>query len=416
MRLKVLQFGELIGWLESTADRGVIFRYDESALSRPETRPLSASLPLRGREYPQSQAVPFFAGLLPDGELRRRIADYLHISETSTLRLLEALGGECAGTVSLVRDDPESEGIESEVGKPWYEEIPHEELEAMIREADRRPLLLPSGDARLSLAGAQEKIPLLLKEGRWYRPRGGAPSSHILKPGSSAYPDIVSNEFASMRLAAELGLTVAQVDMIQLGRPVLVVRRYDRTESQNGSIARIHQEDMCQALGIMPDGKYEADGGPGFADIARLVRTLCVDPLADLEALIDNAIFNVLLGNCDAHGKNLSILYRESGAGLAPFYDLVATTVWPELSTRLSMRFGTEYKLEKLRSDDLDAFAKEIGVKPALVLSHARKLAEAAEAAWRAIRELIPLANAQDLIDRMEKGWDSRANRLGFKE
>jgi serine/threonine-protein kinase HipA len=414
VKLKVLQFGGLVGWLESTADRGVVYRYDEAVIRRPGARALSASLPLREAEYSQSKALPFFAGLLPDGELRRRIADYLHVSESSTLRLLDALGGECAGTVSLVREAEDPDEEMTEEAKPGYEELLPESLEAMIRDLERRPLMAPTGGSRLSLAGAQDKIPLLWKDGRWYRPRGGAPSSHILKPGSPYFPELVQNEFACLRLAAALGLPTVSAEIVQLGRPVLVVRRYDRIASADGRIARVHQEDSCQALGIMPDRKYQADGGPGFADVSRLVRGLCSNPLAGLEALIDIAIFNALIGNCDAHGKNFSLLYGEEGTSLAPFYDLVSTTSWPELSTKLSMRFGKEYRLDELGSRELDAFAKELGVKPGLAHERARALAAVAGPAWRAVCELPELADAQGLLDRMEAGWDGRAARLGL--
>ncbi|MDP3177945.1 MAG: type II toxin-antitoxin system HipA family toxin [Spirochaetaceae bacterium] len=370
----------------------MVFRYDKDALRRPGARALSASLPLREAEYTQAKAMPFFAGLLPDGELKRRIADFLHVSETSTLRLLEALGGECAGTVSLIPDAADEERGMAEEARPSYEEISPEALEAMIRDADRRPLLAPSGDARLSLAGAQEKLPLLLKDRRWYLPRGGAPSSHILKPGSPLFPEIV-----------------------QLGRPVLVVRRYDRRSSPDGQIERIHQEDFCQALGIMPDMKYQADGGPGFADIAKLVRGLCSNPLDDLGSFIDIAIFNLLIGNCDAHGKNFSLRYEGPRISFSPFYDLVSTTAWPELSTKLSMRFGKEYRLENLSSDDLGSFAVDIEVKPELVRDRAISLAISGALHWNALRELPELECAQGFLDRMQGGWDGRAARLGLK-
>jgi serine/threonine-protein kinase HipA len=419
VKLKVLQFGDPVGWLESTADRGVVFRYDEGYLRRPGARSLSASLPLREAEYSQAKAMPFFAGLLPDGELRRRIADFLHVSETSTLRLLDALGGECAGTVSLVReaggaDDESADDESADIIEPGYQELSLEALESMIRDADRRPLLAPSGGARLSLAGAQEKLPLLQKDGRWYRPRGGAPSSHILKPGASAFQEIVQNEFACLRLASALRIPAASAQIALLGRRVLVVQRYDRVALPDGHIERIHQEDFCQALGIMPDRKYQADGGPGFAEIARLIRSQCSNPLVDLGALIDIAIFNLLIGNCDAHGKNFSLLYEYPRISLAPFYDLVSTAAWPELSTKLSMRFGKEYRLENLGPEDLGAFAKDLGVKPALVRDRSRSLAHAGASHWKALRESPELEGVGDLLDRMQRGWEGRAARLGI--
>jgi serine/threonine-protein kinase HipA len=409
MKLAVRQFGELVGWLESTADRGIVFRYAEEYLERPGARSLSFSLPLGARTFSQAQAMPFFAGLLPDGETRRRIAEYLHVSEASTLRLLEALGGECAGTVSL--EPEEGEGVAaSEV--EGYEELGPVELSRMMLEAERIPLLVPRGGARLSLAGAQEKIPLLRRGKAWYRPIGGAPSSHLLKPASILFPDIVAVEFASMRLAAALGIPVPEVELAEIGRPVLIVERYDRVAAANGEILRLRQEDSCQALGIMPDKKYQADGGPGFADLARLVKRSCTAPLEDIGYLIDIALFNFLLGNCDAHGKNFSLLHRGDRIGLAPFYDLVATTAWPELDTRLSMRLGDEYRLDGIIASDMDGLARDLGVKPSLIRERASVLAASAPGAWDIVRALPELLSEAELLNRMRAGLDERAERM----
>jgi len=411
VRLAVRQFGESIGFLESTADRGVVFRYDDAFLARPGARPLSLSLPLRKSEYSQAAAMPFFSGLLPDGDLRRRIADWLHVSETSAMRLLEALGGECAGTVSLLQEE---EGGRSPVPE-GYAPFASEELETIIREAERLPLLAPMGGVRLSLAGAQEKIPLLERDGEWFKPVGGAPSSHILKPASSTFPDIVVNEFVCMRLALALGLSVPGVRIKMYGKPVLVEERFDRIREQGGRVSRLHQEDFCQALGIMPDRKYQADGGPGFKDISSLIRKACTNPMVDIANLVDIALFNVLVGNCDAHGKNFSILYRNGNTGLAPFYDLVATTVWPELDTKLSMKFGTEYKLDRISAEAVDAFARDAGVKPGFARDRLEHFIKKGEAAWQSIAELPELREGDALLGRMREGWYGRARKLGVR-
>jgi len=410
VRLEVRQFGELVGWLESTADRGVIFKYDHEYVQRPEARPLSFSLPLRETPFPQAQALPFFAGLLPDGDLRRRIADRLHVSESSTLRLLEALGGECAGTVSLLQVDPEETTSETDTER--YEEISEEQLATMIHDMERLPLLISGGGSRLSLAGAQEKIPLFKRNSRWYRPLGGAPSSHILKPASPAFHDIVANEYICLRLAETLGLPVPKAEIVDVGRPVLILERFDRVRAADGGIARLHQEDFCQALGIMPDRKYQADGGPGFADLVRVIRRACTAPIIDIELLVGIALFNLLVGNCDAHGKNFSLLHRENRKGLSPFYDLVSTTMWPELDTKLSMRFGKEYRLEKIERSDLDAFAADLGVKVVLVMERLSLFIDTAPVAWESVFSLKELEPHHNLIQRMRDDWEKRAARL----
>ena len=409
MRLRVEQFGALVGWLESTADRGVVFRYDAAYCDRPGATPLSLSLPLREKEFSQAAAMPFFAGLLPDGDLRRRIADWLHVSESSSLRLLDALGGECAGTVSLINDKDEGD---ADRAAPGYEEITDEAFAGMIRDAERIPLLTPRNGARLSLAGAQDKLPLLRRDGRWYRPLGGAPSSHILKPASAAFPGIVANEYACLKLAEALGLPVPKAEIAGIGRPVLILERFDRIEEGEGRLARLQQEDSCQALGIMPDRKYQADGGPGFTDIAALIRRACSAPLADMEGLVGIALFNLMAGNCDAHGKNFSLLRRGGRLGLAPFYDLVATTFWPELDTKLSMRVGREYRLEMIGQADLDDFAADLGVKPLVVRERRDAMIKAAIAGWDTVVALPELAGERELLSRIRAGWEQRARRL----
>ncbi|PKL76424.1 MAG: hypothetical protein CVV27_10325 [Candidatus Melainabacteria bacterium HGW-Melainabacteria-1] len=159
---------------------------------------------------------------------------------------------------------------------------------------------------------------------------------------------------------------------------MLILERFDRARAADGGIARLHQEDFCQALGIMPDRKYQADGGPGFTDLVRVIRRACTAPIIDIELLVGIALFNLLVGNCDAHGKNFSLLHRENRNGLSPFYDLVSTTMWPELDTKLSMRFGKEYRLDKNERADLAVFAADLGVKAILVTQRLDSLIEAA--------------------------------------
>lgn len=165
---------------------------------------------------------------------------------------------------------------------------------------------------------------------------------------ASAFRDIVANEYACLRLASEFGLPVPVAGIAEIGRPVLVIERYDRVRLPDGAISRLYQEDSCQALGVMPERKYQSDGGPGFSDPFRLIRGACTAPIHDLELLVGIALFNLLVGDCDAHGKNFSLLHREDTIGLAPFYDLVSTTCWPELDTKLSMRIGKEYGLHRV--------------------------------------------------------------------
>lgn len=355
--------------------------------------------------------MPFFSGLLPDGELRRRIANALHVSETSSLRLLEALGGECAGTVHL-RPEPADADQSAPEDEHGYVALPLPELERMIGESERLPLLVHRRRVRLSLAGAQDKIPLLRRDGEWYLPTGSAPTTHILKPASVAFPGIVHNEYAVMRLAGFLSRSVPEVELARIGKPVLIVRRYDRRHGDDGTLERIHQEDFCQALGIMPDRKYQSDGGPGFKEMASLIREACSTPLDDLERLVDAALYAVLVGNCDAHGKNYSILYADGSVGLAPLYDLVSTAFWPDLDTALSMRFGMTHRLPDLGPDDLAGFAKDLNVAPRAVQRRLDRLREIAPDAWDRLLGLPELSSETSIMESIRAGWEERMRWL----
>ena len=416
MRLIVKQFGRRIGQLESTPDRGIVFAYDSSYAASAGASPLSLSLPLRVGDYSQAAAMPFFAGLLPDGDLRLRIAGYLHISETSTLKLLDALGGECAGTISIERDAEagDNNGQSASPGDAatgGYTEMSADELSAAILGSERRPLLVSNGATRLSLAGAQDKLPLFRRDGGWFRSLGGYPTTHILKPATIGFPDIVANEFFCMRLAESLGLGVPKVEMVFLGRPVLVVERYDRRAVEDG-VERVHQEDFCQAAGIMPDKKYQSDGGPGFGDLSRIIRSTCAKPVHDIERLIRGSLFNVLVGNCDAHGKNFSILYGDTGPALAPFYDLLSTTIYAGLERKLSMKIGNEYRIDKIGPTDLAAFATDLGVRPRLVVNELERLVAEAQTMWDTAAGLQELEPYEDTIKKLRAGWMQRAMRL----
>ena len=201
-------------------------------------------------------------------------------------------------------------------------------------------------EVRLSLAGVQDKLPLVeLADGRFAHPVRGQPSTLIAKPGKEAFEDIVANEAFCLAVATELGLPVAGFRVLQVGgRALLIVERYDRTIDANGRIARLHQEDVCQASGINPAFKYEHAGGPSLASVAALLSDHSFQPGIDRREFFRLAAVNALLGNCDAHGKNLSLLHTEIGVSLAPAYDLVSTEVYVH-TDRLGMRLGATERL-----------------------------------------------------------------------
>ena len=163
------------------------------------------------------------------------------------------------------------------------------------------------------------------------------------------YPASTENEALVMLLAKSIELDVADVEpMSVLGRTFLLVNRYDRIISKNSIAKRLHQEDFCQALGIAPENKYASEGGPGFSNCFKLIRNQSITPVSDIKKFLDAIIFNVIVGNADAHGKNFSLLYGKKGPYLAPLYDLLSTAAYPQLTSNFAMRIGKRRTLNEL--------------------------------------------------------------------
>jgi len=365
MKLNVFFGNKKAGSLESTENRGVIFVYDENYLNDKNSVPLSASLPLQREEFSQKQCIPFFSGLLPEEDSRKKIADYLHISETSTLKLLEALGGECAGLISiLTEDDSFSKETSYKLDSNNYELLDDNRLSEFIEKMNTRPLIKADDKLRLSLAGAQEKLALAKINGEWYLPLNGAPSSHILKPArTGSLSSLAQNEYICMKLAKNFGLPVPDVDLLKIAeKDIFVVERYDRIKEAD-SIQRLHQEDFCQALGIMSTSKYQNDGGPGIADIFNTILKVCTVPALESQKFLRYVLFNYLMGNCDSHGKNYSLLYKNNRVELSPLYDVVSTIIYPGLTEKLSMKIGKHYEIQKVTQEDFSLLAESLNIK-----------------------------------------------------
>lgn len=382
--LDVWCFGARAGRLTDAPD-GLTFRYAEAWLEagRP---PLSQALPLTGAFG--SQAVhAFFGGLLPEGEPRVLLARQLGVSASNDFGLLAELGGDTAGAVSITGpgEPPPSPGGDV----TWLDDA------ALAREIDelpRRPMHADDdGEYRLSLAGAQDKLPVVVgPDGRIGLTRGGTPSTHILKTPISRLADTVFNEAFCLVFGRHLGVETVHAEPRRvLGRECLLVKRYDRAEDGD-TTRRLHQEDFCQALGIPSSRKYQAEGGPGFADLFGMVRAAVAVPARDAIRLLDQIVLSFLVGNHDAHGKNFSLLYDpgSSRATLAPGYDVLSTIVYrgvQPMSRRMAMSIGGENRAEYVRARHLDALLGEAGLAVAAgrrrVADLARRAPAAAESA-----------------------------------
>lgn len=365
MKLNVFFGNKKAGSLESTENRGVIFVYDEKYLNDKTSVPLSASLPLQREEFSQKQCIPFFSGLLPEEDSRKKIADYLHISETSTLKLLEALGGECAGLISILSEDNLfSKETSYKLDSKNYEPLDDNRLSEFIEKMNTRPLIKADDKLRLSLAGAQEKLALAKINEEWYLPLNGSPSTHILKPTrTGSLSSLAQNEYICMKLAKSFGLPVPDVDLLKIAeKEIFVVERYDRIKEAD-SIQRLHQEDFCQALGIMSTSKYQNDGGPGIADIFNTILKVCTVPALESQKFLRYVLFNYVIGNCDSHGKNYSMLYKNNRVELSPLYDVVSTIIYSGLTNKLSMKIGKHYEIQKVTQEDFSLLAESLNIK-----------------------------------------------------
>jgi serine/threonine-protein kinase HipA len=378
--LDVYLHRELIGHLIQNDGGQMVFDYAESWLEKSGATPLSHSLPLRRKRFTRKECRGYFAGVLPEESKRAIIARNLGISERNDYAMLERIGGECAGAVTFV---PAGEPMPTR--DDHYRALSSTELAGILRELPRRPLLAGETGIRLSLAGAQDKIAVRVEGESVSLPLGGAPSTHILKPAVERFAGVVFNEAYCMRLAAAADLSVAKTEVGRVEDvEYLLVERYDRTHrrtTEGATLERLHQEDFCQALGIVSENKYQKEGGPSLKQCFALLREVSSAPVLDLARLLDAVIFNFLVGNNDAHGKNFSLLYRGAGTTLvetrlAPLYDLVSTRYYPELTRELAMKIGGEYSSDKVSKTNFEQLAEDAGLAKPLVRRRIPELAE----------------------------------------
>ena len=378
-RLVVYLNGVRVGLLSD--DQEPAFAYDEDWLATGPDHPLSRQLPLHTGPFAGRPVRAFFSGLLPEAEPRDRIAAILGVSAGNDFAMLERIGGDCAGAVSLLPEDRPVPALRTGDLR-WLDEAA---LASIVERLPQQPLMAGEVGLRLSLAGAQIKLPVVLAEDgapsevRIALPSDGTPSTHILKPEPARFPGLVSNELWCMDLARAIGLRVAECHRRIIGKtPCLIVKRYDRATSADGRVQRLHQEDFCQALGFPASRKYQQEGGPSLKDCFGLIREWSSVPVIDIRDFLDGVIFAALTGNADAHSKNFSFLYSGKERRLAPLYDQVCTLAWPELSQYLSMKIGTATALAEVSPE------------------HFQQLAKSARLSWPMVRERLT-----DMADRV---------------
>ena len=311
--------------------------YADAWVSSADSFPVSLAMPIQPEPYEGDQVLPWLMNLLPEGEPLRAMTRALGAAPEDALGLIAQTGNDLAGALSIAPQQPR--------GESGYRTIPDgDALERIIEEMPARPFLVGEDGVSMSLAGAQEKLPVAIIDGQIAVPINGAPSTHILKPDNPRLPGSVQNEALCIVLARRVGFSVAPVTPGVAGeRSYLLVERYDRTGTGN-NVRRLHQEDFCQALGRPPAAKYEFNGtgtrGPSIADMFAVVRQHMT--ARDITRLLDAVIFNIAIGNVDSHAKNYSILLGPGAPQLAPLYDLMSGLAWTNITQHHAQAIGEQ--------------------------------------------------------------------------
>lgn len=372
-RLHVHYQGRKVGSITQATSPYMCFQYDESWISSVQKFPISISLPLDG-SFTDAASHYYFSNLLPEGNVREQICKLLKISSNNDFELLKALGGDCAGALTI------TEFEQPDIGEslPRYKAVTKSQLSKWSQGLPPAFAgLAGSGEIRLSLAGAQDKLPVYFDGGEIFVPLDGTPSTHILKFASAHYSHLPENETFITLLAKEIALHVADVRLYRSGTTTSsLITRYDRYW-ESGKWFRLHQEDFCQALGINAPRKYEKEGGPSLKQCVEIIRQHSSFPLIDLQQILRWFLFNLLVGNADGHGKNISLLHNRDGTtSLAPFYDLVSTRTYKNLARQMAMQIGGVWDPDLVGPKQLEAVGADLSFRPKLVIEQARELSE----------------------------------------
>lgn len=408
-RLNVFLRGVHAGVLDwDSATASMVFSYAPEYLVRDSADALSLSLPLQSEPFNAYETRVFFENLLPPEVVRRKLEKVLQHDYRNVFAFLKELGGDCAGAISLYPD-----GVDPSTAEDRVLELSDEAANDILDALRENPLLQGRIEGyRISVAGAQAKLVARVSDGYVALPLFGSPSTHIVKPPLSVCAGSVENECFCQRLAAKVGLRAAKADILRLDdRRYYVTERYDRAWA-NGRIVRLLQEDFCQALGVEAEAKYQEDGGPSIARCFCLLRDSGFG-FADLDRFLRLCIFNFLIGNADAHGKNFSILTTGDGRLLAPAYDEMSTAVYPNVANRLAMSIGGAREFADVTRESFAAIAAKCEVNPKLLLSDIDDLSERIGPAADELKaELSDAGNAASIYDDIIAGICRRRRQL----
>ena len=403
IRLRVWANARPMGWFGHAAGE-FFFEYDPQWLAQPGGYVLAPQFALGNTRFTGALVRSFFENLLPEGTALEDVVAALALRDPSTFELLGQLGKELPGVLSLLPEDAVP------ALQQQYRALPYEQLSARIR--SRSPLLVSGGQATMSLAGAQEKMGLRFDAGsrQMSTSVGASPTTHILKPDTrqARYQPSAINEHACMKLARALKLPVPDVWLVRVPESAYVVARYDRLDVA-GHVVSLHQFDGCQLLGHGSGWKYERQGG--LVSLPKLVAALRSLPVrgSDLLALQRWVMFNYLIGNADAHAKNLSVLVDATGFRLAPFYDLLCVRAYGDVA--MALHIGDEETFDAVGAHSWEAFCNDCGFRLPETLKGFRRMADELLPAWKkthaaVLKEAAPTPAEIQLLNKMTQVFE----------
>lgn len=417
-----------VGRLDKQPGGAVAFAYDEEWLAWEHALPVSLSMPLREERYTGAKVDAVFDNLLPDAEhIRRRVAERVGAEGIDAYSLLSAIGRDCVGALQFLPFDDDHGGDDDPAPTP----LDDDDVARLIAGLARAPLGVDAGedaDFRISVAGAQEKTALLRQEGRWFRPHGRTPTTHILKPqigavesagGTIDLSNSVENEYYCLTLLRLFGLDTANVEIAEFGgRKVLVVERFDRLHTNDGRLIRLPQEDCCQALSVPPSRKYQSEGGPGIVEIAGLLKGTD-RPADDQRALLKSQLLFWLIGAPDGHAKNFSVFLAPGGRyRLTPFYDVLTGQPAHDAGQirrnrfKLAMSVGGHYRMDEVAGRHFVETAARARIAPSLATEVMAEVQDTAAEAFDRVLGQMPAAFPEQLHASVRTAAESRLRLL----
>ncbi len=396
----------VVGHLDGEHHQTTCFSYDPSYLEKKDSVPISISLPLREEAFDPQSTKCFFDGLLPEGFLRRTVAQRIRSDENDYIAILSILGRECLGAIQIQDEN-------SKDSPKAYEKLTPGQVKLLAAEGASKAAELIT-KTHLSLTGASGKVGLYRDSRFWYLPKGSAPSTHIVKQSHVRLNDIVVNEQLSLMTAGALGIDIPESRIINVGKGsdeeiLFATTRYDRVVPDHPKMIgqlpvpyRLHQEDFAQALGIPASEKYEQEDRGYLKKIFDLIRQNSTDPLTDQKRMWDRIIFNLLIGNTDAHIKNTSFLYEEDlkGIRLAPAYDIISTAIYDESTREMPFFIGGECILDRIRNEQLEQAAEMAGIGRKMAMSRLEEMKNSFEYALN------------EATDQLKKSGFARAGKI----